>query len=69
VTDFVMMPFNGMELIERCKQIEPSLKTFLFSGRVDERVSAQYAVKPDIFLSKPLQLSILSETLRSLLKN
>jgi DNA-binding NtrC family response regulator len=67
VTDYAMRPFNGMELIERCKRIEPGLKTILFSGLVDEDVAVTATTKPDRFLRKPLQLGSLSETLRHLL--
>jgi DNA-binding NtrC family response regulator len=67
VTDYVMRPFNGMELIERCKGLEPNLKTILFSGSVDESISARHAVQPDHFFRKPLKLQILMEAVRSLL--
>src|SRR5258707_1120571 len=31
LSDFVMTSMNGMELIDRCRQIEPGLKTILCS--------------------------------------
>lgn len=53
LTDFLMSPINGMELIEKAKKILPSLKTILYSGNVGEEMTQYYSVKPDEFLSKP----------------
>jgi DNA-binding NtrC family response regulator len=53
LTDFVMEPFNGMELIKRCKQHLPNLRTLLYSGNTCEDVVQQYPVPPDGFLLKP----------------
>ena len=53
LTDFLMAPINGMELIQRCKQVEPDLKTILYSGNVGEDIMRFYPVAPDGFLSKP----------------
>jgi DNA-binding NtrC family response regulator len=68
ITDFVMGSMNGMELIDNCKQIQPNLKTILFSGNVGEKITASYSVKPDRFVSKPFQPKVLIEVIRSLLK-
>jgi DNA-binding NtrC family response regulator len=68
ITDFVMGSMNGMELIDNCKQIQPDLKTILFSGNVGEKITASYSVKPDRFVSKPFQPKVLIEVIRSLLK-
>jgi DNA-binding NtrC family response regulator len=67
VTDYLMSPFNGLELIQRCKQIEPGLKTILYSGYVDEGIMASAVVKPDKFLLKPVKTNVLIETVRNLL--
>ena len=53
LTDFLMSPINGMELIERCKRVQPDLKTILYSGNVGEEIMQYYSVKPDGFVSKP----------------
>jgi DNA-binding NtrC family response regulator len=53
LTDFRMTPLNGMELIARCKVLQPSLKTILYSGNAGEDVLRQYPVQPDGFLHKP----------------
>ena len=53
LTDYVMSPINGMELIERCKLHCPQLKTILYSGNAGEDVLQSYGVRPDAFLRKP----------------
>ncbi|MGV3772367.1 MAG: response regulator [Verrucomicrobiales bacterium] len=53
ISDFVMTPMNGMELIERCKELQPGLKTILYSGNVGQEITSQYTTKPDGFMSKP----------------
>ena len=68
LTDFIMSPINGMELIERCKKIQPSLKTVLYSGNVDEDITHYYSVKPDGFLSKPFLPKDLVATVQSVLR-
>jgi DNA-binding NtrC family response regulator len=53
LTDYLMCPINGMELIQRCKQSQPVLKTILYSGNVSEDILHRYAIEPDAFLRKP----------------
>jgi DNA-binding NtrC family response regulator len=65
LTDFLMHPMNGMELIERCKRVQPELKTILYSGNVGEEIMQYYSVKPDGFISKPF----LPDTLVSIVKS
>ncbi|MDA1274309.1 MAG: response regulator [Verrucomicrobia bacterium] len=67
LTDFLMSPFNGMELIEKAKKILPSLKTILYSGNVGEEMTQYYSVKPDAFLSKPFFPKDLIEVVQSAL--
>ena len=55
LTDFVMEEMNGMELIDRCKQIDPALKTILYSGSVGTEIMDDYQTKPDRFLGKPFK--------------
>lgn len=69
LTDFLMTPINGMELIEQCKQIQPDLKTILFSGNVGQEILQYYSCKPDRFLRKPFLPQALIDTVRSLLAN
>jgi DNA-binding NtrC family response regulator len=67
LTDFLMRPINGMELIERCKQACPELKTILYSGNVGEEILRFYTVQPDGFLSKPFLPKTLVATVQSVL--
>lgn len=67
LTDFLMTPINGMELIERCKRIHPELKTILYSGNVGEDIMKYYSVKPDGFMSKPFLPKTLISTVSSVL--
>jgi len=55
LTDFVMEEMNGMELIDRCKRIDPALKTILYSGSVGAEIMDEYQTKPDRFLGKPFK--------------
>ena len=68
LTDFQMLPINGIELIQQSKQVIPSLKTILISGTVDESITQNYSVKPDSFLAKPFQISDLIAKVRSVLE-
>ena len=67
LTDFLMSPINGMELIECCKRVQPGLKTILYSGNVGEEITQYYSVKPDGFVSKPFLPQTLVATVRSVL--
>ena len=69
VTDYIMCNLNGMELIALCKQAEPGLKTILFSGNVDQSITSRFAIQPDRFFSKPLQLDSLVEAARNLVRD
>ena len=53
VTDYAMDPMNGMDLIARCRQIEPGQKILLVSGTVGEDIYQDSAIKPDRFIAKP----------------
>lgn len=63
MTDFVMTPMNGMELIQQCKVVQPNLKTILFTGYSDQDIMEGYPVKPDGFLKKPFNADMLSAEL------
>jgi CheY-like chemotaxis protein len=66
ITDFAMPEMSGLELIRRGKALQPSLKTILASGEVDEpRETIEPA--PDAFLEKPFSTRTLDSLLRSLL--
>lgn len=68
LTDFLMPFTNGMELIARCKAIDPGLKTILYSGNVSEEIVENYTVHPDGFLKKPFLPSAAIQIVRSVLQ-
>ena len=53
LTDFAMTPLNGMELIERVRDLHPEMKIILYSGNVGEEVMQRYRSLPNAFLAKP----------------
>ena len=67
ITDGVMGSIDGLELIEKCRQIVPKIRTLLLSGTVDDSYLAAHPIKPDRFLRKPYQARALLERVRDLL--
>lgn len=53
LSDYVMTPMNGMELIAHCKEAQPGFPAILYSGNVGEEIVRSYEIKPDAFLTKP----------------
>jgi DNA-binding NtrC family response regulator len=53
VTDYAMLQMNGLQLMERCRQIHPGLRVLLVSGTVTECIFENSPCKPDRFLAKP----------------
>jgi DNA-binding NtrC family response regulator len=68
VTDYVMKPFNGMELMQKCRALDPSILTLLYSGNVSEQITDLYVQKPEAFLEKPFSPQSLVEIVRRLLR-
>lgn len=69
ITDFAMHQMNGLELIRKCRRINPKQKIILVSGTVDESVFSGTGVKPDRFLAKPYAPAALTQMARELLEN
>lgn len=67
ITDFAMHEMDGLALIRACRRINPQQKIILVSGTVDESVFNGTGVKPDRFLGKPYQPSVLTGMVRELL--
>jgi DNA-binding NtrC family response regulator len=67
LTDFLMSPINGMQLIEQCKRLQPGLKTILYSGNVGQEITRYYSTRPDAFLSKPFLPKTLVHLVQSVL--
>jgi CheY-like chemotaxis protein len=53
VTDYSMHDRTGLDLIRECRRLVPKQRMVLVSGTVDERIYADSASKPDLFLAKP----------------
>lgn len=67
LTDYVMKPLNGMELLQRCRTLHPDLLTVLFSGNVSDKITDLYAQKPNAFVAKPFQPAALVGLVHELL--
>src|SRR5687767_1862010 len=67
ITDYFMGSMNGMELLARCKQLDPGVKIILLSGTVGEDFVHEHAAQPDKFLQKPFAPKALIHIVRDLL--
>jgi len=67
LTDYAMGKMNGLELIQKCKELKPDLKTILISGTAGAEILLNAPVKVERFLGKPYQPSALVELARTLL--
>lgn len=67
LTDYFMGAMNGLELLARCKQLDPDVKTILLSGTVGEDFIHEHAAQPDKFLQKPFAPKALINIVRALL--
>ena len=67
LTDYVMTPINGLQLIQRCKAQFPEIKTILYSGNATEDILIHAPVQPDAFLRKPFLPRALVNLIRSTL--
>ncbi len=67
ISDYAMGRMNGIELITRCKEAQPELKTMLLSGTAGAEIVLNAPVRVDRFLGKPYQPSTLLETVQDLL--
>jgi DNA-binding NtrC family response regulator len=68
ITDYAMGKMNGLELIEKCKEEHPQLKTLLISGVASAEVQLNAAIPADRYLAKPYPPQTLAETVRELLE-
>lgn len=68
MTDYVMNPMNGMELIHRCRTVSSDLKTILYSGNVTEDITDIYVFKPDAFVPKPFMPHTLLAVVQKILR-
>ena len=67
ITDYAMHTMNGMQLIEKFRQLEPRQKILLVSGTVGEDIFHDAPQRPDHFLAKPYQAGQLTSAVKMLL--
>jgi CheY-like chemotaxis protein len=67
LTDYAMHRMNGLDLIRKCRQINPLQKIILVSGTVDAEIYQNARAKPDRFLAKPYQAKQLISLVESVL--
>jgi len=68
LTDFVMPHFGGEQLLLRLKKEQPDLKAVMISGHPDKLMEAPVPGMEEVpLLSKPLDLSLLTATIRRVL--
>lgn len=67
LSDYVMEPINGLELIQHCKAVCPRLRTVLYSGNIGQAITGAIAIRPDAFLQKPFLARELMELIEKVL--
>ena len=67
LTDYAMLPMNGLELSAKCKSAHPALKILMVSGTVTSDVLRDAPGAVDEFIAKPYEPKHLASTVRSLL--
>jgi CheY-like chemotaxis protein len=67
ITDYAMHSMNGMQLIEKFRQLEPGQKILLVSGTVGEEIFATTHIRPNSFLAKPYLADQLTSIVKELL--
>ena len=66
ITDFMMQPFDGMDLILRCRQTHPNLRTILYSGNLGLEEAQLQETRADAVLNKPFLPRELIQKVKSL---
>jgi len=65
LSDAVMPGMGGIDLLGKIRAVRPQLPVVLMSGYLDERISGELAVRPDVrFLRKPFSVAELCGTIR-----
>ena len=67
ITDYAMGKMNGLELVEKCKELKPDLKSILVSGTAGAEIVLESSVKVDRYVGKPYQPANLAELVRRVL--
>lgn len=66
ITDYAMHRMTGLELIDRCRKVNPGQKVLMVSGTVDSSVFKDAAQQPDYFMPKPYSTDRLVDVVRRL---
>jgi DNA-binding NtrC family response regulator len=67
ITDYAMGKMNGLDLIARCKNACPELKTMLLSGTAGAEIVLNSSVKVERFLGKPYSPQTLVDMVKQVL--
>lgn len=67
ITDNLMQPLSGLDLIARCRTLIPSMRAILYCGAAIKEGSQSGEIKPDAFLSKPFLPRELIQTVQNVL--
>lgn len=67
ISDYAMGKMNGLELIKRCKAVDPTLRTILVSGTAGAEIIINSPVHVDRFMAKPYQPANLSDLVKRVL--
>ena len=67
LSDYAMGKMNGLELIQKCKEVKPDLKAILISGTAGAEILFDSPVRVEHFLGKPYHPSALLELARAVL--
>lgn len=70
VTDYYLPDINGISLIEKVREVKPSLPGILLTGSRDANIKKQLAtISNTLFLSKPLGVDALEEGINQLVSH
>ena len=67
ISDYTMGKMNGLELMRRCREASPGLKTILVTGTTGVEIVFDSPTRVDRFLGKPYQPANLAELVRRVL--
>ena len=76
VLDYIMPSMSGIELLNRIRGSQPSIRSVIVSGKLDAQVSEESVsaelrerIEADAYLHKPVENAKLLETVKAVLSN